>query len=98
MMYIFVAKFSYGRASLAKVQVTKETPKTFVIAGYERVLGSQWLGKVLLKSKSGIFRTPEEAMAYLIEKAEAYVESCENALDQARERVYDLYHETGRKD
>lgn len=93
-MYIFIAKFTYGKGRLARAQVVKETPKTFKIDGYENILSRQYLStKRILKDKRNIFHSRKEAVSYLVKRAEFYAASCEVKLKSAAEELCRLEEE-----
>lgn len=89
-MYIYVAQFKYGNATLMKAQMVKETPKTYMISSSEKILGSMWIGKRLLKSQKGIFHSQEEATSYLIECAKNHIIRCADNLEKARAELHSL--------
>ena len=89
--YIFVAKFAYGRANLAKVKVEKETEKAFTVTKeLENLLGRTYLPGRLLKGKYFCFDTANDALLYLKEYADKYVAGCKNALMKAEEQARHL--------
>ena len=86
-MYIFIAKFTYGKGRLAKAQVVKETPKTFKIDGYENILSQQYLSTKRILKDEHVFYSRKEAVSYLVKRAEFYAASCEVKLKSAIEEL-----------
>jgi len=95
--FLFVAEFQRGKAALCKVEIIKETAKTFVIKGRygER---TPLIGKMfpprerLLKSDHNFrgFKSCDDALAYLVARAEGYVATCQEKLAKAQEQWADL--------
>ena len=87
MSNLFVAEFKRGRAKLAKAELLKETDKTYLINRAEKLLGDfYYLPDRLLKSKYHCFSSGEEALTFLLERAEQWLARCQEQLDQASEK------------
>jgi len=81
--HIFVAEFKYGSAVLMMVGVEKETPKTYVSASEERIIGWCYVSRRILKGDPGVFESGTAALEYLQRKAEQYTANCRKALEKA---------------
>ena len=85
--FLFVAKFKYGKASLCKVKIIKETPKTYTVPYHEReeLLGSgSYFPSRLLKSTPGYYKSAGESLSFLLVKARAWVTRCQEELEKAK--------------
>jgi len=88
MSKIFVASFRYGRANLSKVEVEKETEKSFIIgrrSKEEKLLGWRSLPARISKEKYNCFGTSEEALDYLVDAAREHITACRERLRKAVE-------------
>jgi len=85
---MYAAKWKYG-PDLARVEIAKETPKTFTVESAEILAGYCYFGKRTSKEKYSLFDTMAEALAWLLEKArkdyhrqqEAALKACAVAAD-----------------
>lgn len=72
---MFVAQFKYREPSLAMITIIKETAKTYQIdedAVTKLMDGYLYIPSRLHKNKYHLFPTLEEALTWLMEKAEKY--------------------------
>ena len=85
MRQIYVASFSYGKANLTRVEVVKETPKSFMVKSRESkiILGWQYLPERVSKEKHHYFDTPEQAMEHLVKCGHEHILACRKKLEQA---------------
>ena len=87
MTKLYVAEFSrHGTASLARVELVKETPKTYVVdrTTYEKLLGYSYGNKQLLKANHNCFLTAEEAIGYLLGKINKYLIELESQIESKK--------------
>jgi len=82
---LFIAKFSYGRAALCKAEIVRETPKTYVVTSQkEQLIGTSYHYTTwLYKSDPNCHRSVEDALAFLIDKAEEWVVTCQDKTSRA---------------
>jgi len=83
--YIYVPDYRYT-PSLTKMEVVKETPKTFKIGKRIAILGFSRWARIINKENDGYYETAEEAIRYLIERGCVIMENAEKTLQQAAER------------
>jgi len=83
----YFAEFRYGKPSLARATVTKETEKTFAIEGFETIIGWWYANKRVDKGKYFYSDTMLEALVYLKEQASEYVEAQRAEVARAQEQV-----------
>ncbi len=86
--FLFVARFGYGKASLCKVKIIKETPKTYTVPwGHnerEELLGNRSsFPSKLLKSTPGYYKSAGDALSFLLVEARAWVTECQENLEKA---------------
>ncbi len=83
---LFIAKFSWGGASLAKAKLWKETDKTYTIGKAESLFGyDHYYPQRLLKRKYDCFFSKQDALAFLLERSERWVVRCQEQIDSAVE-------------
>lgn len=93
MRQIWLASFTYGKANLDRVEVIKETPKTFTVGPWRetrRTLGWQSFPERFSKETYCCFVTLKEAMEYLVKTAQEYVKQCRDELTKAKEEHHTL--------
>jgi len=84
-----VARFEFGSPSLTLVEVVKETEKTIVVGKTEKVIGYLYVGRRLLKDQS-VFETEVEALAWLVDRADAHRLQREKDYKAAAQQYLDL--------
>ena len=80
--FIFLANVKWG-PNLNKLEVIKETPKTFKIGEEINILGSKEWKSRILKDTERYFDDPVEAIEYLIVQQAEVIKQCEIKLDDA---------------
>lgn len=86
----YLATFEYGKATLVRFEVAKETEKTYQVKpnSEEKIIGwNTYVGRVKNKADQDIFDTAQGAVDYLITKAELHREEMEKALAEAGKQV-----------
>ena len=86
---MYVARWHYG-PSLTRVQLIKETPKTFTAQKGEELIGWNNFGRRANKNKHHLFGTMAEALAWLLERARKDYHQQQEAALKACARVADL--------
>jgi len=85
-MFIYIARFEYGKGNLSKAEVIKETEKTYFVTDEEDILGWVYVsGRV--RKDDNIFLNIDAAVYYLIEKASEYIVACEVNIDKAKAQI-----------
>lgn len=87
----YIAKMDYGQATLAQIEIIKETDKTITWEGESRkksityLVGSfMYLPSRISKADYHIFGTPEAALAWLIAKNEEWIKGAEQELERVK--------------
>ena len=83
--YIYVPEYRYA-PSLTKMEVEKETPKTFKIGKRIAILGFTAGARVINKENNRYYETVEEAIRYLIKRGYELIESAKESQQKAVER------------
>lgn len=87
----FYAKFEYGTPSLIKVEVTKETPKTYQVAHeYTIILGNWYYLSSRVEKEDSIFDTQEKAIDYLIERNTQWLERARKEVKRLEDSLNEL--------
>lgn len=91
---IYLARFHYGTAELAKVGVKTETPKTYVLTGErEHIVDKLFSGlRTVRKNDSSLrsFDSELKALLYLRGASTAYVQQCQQKIAKAWSQVASL--------
>lgn len=92
---IYIASFEYGKPRLARVELIKETPKTYTVDGKSKVqlLDSYVYHPERISKSDGkyyVAKTKQEALNWLIEKMNRYIEREKKGLEQARKTKRNL--------
>ena len=95
-MEIFIANFKYGKASLAKATIVKETPKMYWVKDSTNIIGWQYVGRTVNKGYN-VSINYKYALRWMSEKAREYANGCKDSLRKAVEqanKLEELYEET----
>lgn len=98
--FIFVANVRWG-PSLNKLEVIKETPKTFKIGEEINILGSGAYYRQVNKEKDNYFDDPAEAVEFLLVGQKEAIQQLEIRLDDAhsdQELLEELLKELEKED
>ena len=93
---LYIAKVSYGKPCLSKVQIYKETEKSYFVHNKmaETIIeGYQYIGKRIPKDAKGIFFTLQESLQYIYDTLGKYGEGLKKQLDtvdENREMLIDM--------
>lgn len=83
MKHIFLAKLTFGRPQLSKLEVEKETEKTFVVCKEEAILGSKSYSRRLNKEEVGVFEDAVDAAKHIIVLQDFFIKKTREKLDAA---------------
>jgi hypothetical protein len=87
---IYVAEFSYDKPAIARVEVEKETDKTFRAKNSDTLLGWIWIGKIVNKGSAVYFEHLHEAATWLMQKCNARAEELEKQAEELRRTAITL--------
>lgn len=87
MKMMYVAKFAYGKANLSRVEVEKETDKTIVVASDSNLMGWQYFRQRTRKANIHLFQNKEDALSYLVDKGQQYVEGLCRKMESAEQEI-----------
>ena len=98
--FIFLANVRWG-PNMNKLEVIKETPKTFKIGEEINILGSKEWSRRINKEKDNYFDDPAEAIEFLLVEQDKAIQQLEIKLDDAhddRELLEELLKELEKGD
>lgn len=84
---IWYAEFSYSSPSLTKVYVKRETDKSYLVDDTKEVMGWSYIGQRISKDSKNVFMNPQDAILYLIDCGEKWIEKKSEEINAVRSKI-----------
>lgn len=83
-------KWAVDKGKLAKVEIVKETAKTYTVGSYDEIMGYWWFGKRTLKEDFQWYDTATEAIAAVISRIKLNIANLESHIEHNRDKLVKL--------